>query len=546
MTVATRRRRDRIWALPPAMISLLVMTPVAAVLLGLFDAGGDAWTHIANELLPTYVSNTIVLLLGVLVGTFVIGSGSAWLVSAYDFPGRKIFEWALVLPLAFPTYVMGYLFLDIMGYGGPIFGFLKSQFNLAASQYPNMQTGLGLILVMSLSFYPYVYLLSRNAFRTHGSRALEAARSLGHGPSSAFVRCVLPMSRPWILGGLLLVAMETMADFGTVSVFNFDTFTTGIYKAWYSFFSLASAAKLAALLLVAAMSLLFGEKWLRRKQRFYSVTPTEAPPPRRRLAGGRGWSAAFLLAGLLSVNFVIPLLHLLRWSIFGLAEESQINYWPLVRNTFIVGLTAAALLSVTTLFLAYAVRVRNTRPMRVLASLCTIGYALPGTVLAVGVFLALNQVDILLDGLWQKWFGQAPAVLLTGTLTAMLFGYGVRFFAIAHRPVSAGLERIRPTMDESARSLGHGTWSILRTIHLPLLRPGLLTAALMVLIEVMKEMPITLMTRPFGWDTLAVRIFELTSEGLYERAAIPSLLLVIAGLVPVLFLTRFADTHGES
>ena len=529
------------WSLGAASVALLVAAPLMVVLSHLGADGGDIWQHLVDTMLLDLVINTAVLLIGVLAGTLVLGVGLAWVVTRFDFPGRSWFQWAVILPFAFPTYVLGFVYLDLFSVSSPFQAFLKENLSPVFRGLQYVPLSAGVICVLVLAFYPYIYLMARTAFNNHGLRTLEVARSLGCSPTGAFFRGVLPLARPWIFGGALLVAMETLADFGTVAIFNYDTFTTAIYKAWYGFHSLEAAAQLAGILLIVALILLAIEQAVRSKRRYFDLSPENQPLPRQRLKGWRALAAVIGFSGLLAIALVLPALQLLRWSVARFAEEMNIQYWQWVKNTATVSLLGALLVCGVVLFLAYANRLKNTTWMKALTAFATTGYALPGAVLAVGVFIALSWLDNRIYDVSEAWLGIQPDTFFNGTVAMMLMAYVVRFLAVGRQPIFSSLEKVRPGLDEAAKTLGCSKWGILRKIHFPLLRSGMLTGLLLVIIDMVKEMPITLMTRPLNWDTLAVRVFELTSEGDFERAGLPSLLLVLAGLVPVILLIRFSD-----
>lgn len=521
-------------------ICTLVLVPLLTIVASFLIPADEAWFHFVQTSLWEVIGNTLLLLCGVLLGSFIIGVGLAWLTSACEFPGRCWLEWALILPFAFPTYVLGHVMIEFFGRGGPLHAYLSQGTGRAPAWYPDVTSIYGLVLVMSLAFYPYVYLLARTAFRTHGRRTMEAAQALGHTPMSAFFRLIMPMARPWIFGGLLLVAMETLADFGTVAIFNYDTFTTSIYKAWFSMYSVSTASRMATILLIFAMLLLYLERYARSNRRYYPLASSTSS--RTQLRGVKRWAALFSCLLVLNAGFLLPFARLAWWSSETWLFEADALYWSLALNTLKTGLSAAVLIGAGALLLCYALRVQENKVMASLSPLATMGYALPGSVLAVGIYIPLIWLDnFFLDRL-EEWGFQVED-LLGDTLAVMLAAYFVRFLALAYQPVHASLERLKPSLDETARSLAHSRLSILFRIHLPIIRTGLVTAMLLVLIDVMKEMPITLMARPYDWQTLSTRIFELTSEGEYQRAALPSAMLVMAGLIPVLLLGRYSEAH---
>jgi len=468
-----------------------------------------------------------------------LGVSLAWLTATCDFPGRKWLSWALLLPLAVPAYVLAFVFVGLFDYTGPIQTYAREL--VGEVPFPPIRSTGGVILVMSLALYPYVYLIARNAFLTQGRRALEAAQSLGLTPWQAFFRVVLPMARPWIAGSVMLVLMETVADFGTVSVFNYDTFTTAIYKAWYGLFSLPAAAQLASLLVLVVFSLLLLEQYTRSRKRYASSGRSNFHTAPLTLRGTKRWLACCYCGAILTLAFVLPVLQLLIWAADTARTDLDARYFEFVWHSLLLGGTAAGVTCAAALLLSYAGRYEPQRLTQAFIRLATLGYALPGPVLAVGTFIPIAW----LDRMWSELFpGNGP--LLQGTLFAMLIAYCVRFLAVSFQPIDGNMQRITRNIDDAARGLGAGPRFVFQQVHFPILRGGLLTGFTLVFVDVMKEMPITLMTRPFGWDTLAVQIFELTSEGQWERAALPALALVVVGLIPIALLTHFSESNHST
>jgi iron(III) transport system permease protein len=395
---------------------------------------------------------------------------------------------------------------------------------------------------MILAFYPYVYLLARNAFLTQGKRSLEAAQSLGFSRTQGFFRLALPMARPWIVGGLMLALMETLADFGTVAVFNYDTFTTAIYKAWFAMFSLSAASQLASLLIVIVFAMILVEQQLRSRMRYAEIKPS-ARADRIPLAGWRAWLIAGFASGTLFFAFLLPVAQLGIWATDVFARDFDQRYLEFLWHSLLISGLAALLTCSVALLLVYATRRYPDIVTHAAVRIATIGYALPGAVLAVGIFVPLAWLDSQLGEMAMQLFNMETGQLIQGTLAIMLIAYMTRFLAVSHSPIDNAMQRITGNIDEAAMGFGLSGWLILRRVHLPMLKHGLFTAATLVFVDVMKEMPITLMTRPFGWDTLAVRIFEMTSEGQWEQAALPAVALVLAGLLPILFFMRQAETQ---
>ncbi len=527
------------WQWLTLIVAVLVIVPLSVLLIAWADPAWEIWKHLRETLLSRLLLNTLILVLGVSSGTLLIGISLAWLTGACEFPGRRIFSWSLLLPLAMPTYVLAFVSLGIFDFSGPVQTQLREWFGRGV-WFPNMRSAGGVVLVMSLALYPYVYLLTRNAFRTQGKRALEAAQSLGCSPLGGFFRVVLPMARPWIAGGAALVLMEALADFGAVSIFNYDTFTTAIYKAWFGFFSLSAAAQLSSLLVAMVFVLVAIEQRLRKRMRF--AQSRIAPQAERiQLAGGQKWLATVYCTSVLSIAFILPAVQLVSWSLEIFNEEFDSRYLDLLSHSLILGLLSALIIAVTALFLAYAGRRHQDRITHGLIRTATLGYALPGTVLAVGIFIPLAWLDNQLIDLARHLFNLEISRVLQGTILIMLLAYMIRFMAAGFKSIDSAMHRVTTNIDEASRLMGLRGIKLLYKVHLPMLRGGIFTALTLAFVDVMKEMPITLMTRPFGWDTLAVKIFELTSEGEWERAALPALTLLLSGLLPIVLLMRQTD-----
>ncbi|MDQ5888424.1 MAG: iron(III) transport system permease protein [Pseudomonadota bacterium] len=538
MQASATPRHPALNYLPALLITLVTLLPVGVVLSSLLQPAGDVWQHLLDNLLLELTLNTLWLMLGVGAGSAILGVSLAWLTAACHFPGRRFFSWAMMLPLAMPTYVLAFTLIGLLEFTGPLQTWLRGFGDIGG--FPNIRSRGGVILVMSLALYPYVYLLCRNAFLTQGRRLLEVAQSLGYSPRRGFWQLALPMARPWIVGGVSLVLMETLADFGTVATFNYDTFTTGIYKAWYAMFSLPAASQLASLLLLLALGLMLAELRLRRGRQ-YNAAGRGDPALPLLLTGWRAWLASAWCVLILSTAFLIPLAQLLIWAWQVAATDLDQRYLYFVGHSLLLAGLAALLITAASLVLAYLARNNRHWGMQLLTRLATLGYAVPGAVLAVGAFIPVAWLDNLLIDSLRPWLSNPPTQIIKGTLFAMLVAYMARFLAVGYQPVESALQRITPNQEYAARSLGVSGLSLLRRLHLPMLRGGLLTGLLLVFVDVMKEMPITLMTRPFGWDTLAIRVFEMTSEGEWQRAALPSVALVLVGLLPVILLMRNSE-----
>jgi iron(III) transport system permease protein len=526
------------WRVAALFVALAVLLPVMVILWSLFSPDPEVWRHLREHLLWELLGNTFWLVLGTATGTLVLGVSLAWLTAVCEFPGRRIFSWVLLLPLAVPAYVTAFVMVGLLDFTGPIQTLARQAgLNIA---FPEIRSRGGVIVVMVLAFYPYVYLIARNAFMTQGKRALEAAQSLGYSQRAGFFKVALPMARPWIVGGVMLVMMETLADFGTVSVFNYDTFTTGIYKAWFSLFSLPAASQLASILIIFVFITIVFEQQARARMRYTTVGKSAGQQDRIKLHGGKAAGATLLAGTVMLLAFIIPLIQLLDWAGEVVMEDFDSRYFDFLWHSLLLATLAAMAVVSAAVILAVANRYYADAGTRIMVRVATLGYALPGPVLAVGTFIPIAWVDNKLsDGL--QFFGFEGGQILQGTMLTMLVALCVRFMAVGFSPIDGNLQRITRSVDESAHSLGATGMSLLRRVHLPILRGGLFTAMTLVFVDVMKEMPITLMTRPFGWDTLAVRVFEMTSEGEWERAALPSVAIVLAGLIPIIMMNRHAE-----
>lgn len=528
------------WRLIPILAAAIVLIPVGTIMSSFFAPASDVWQHLVETTLSSLLRNTLWLALGVACGVTLLGVSLAWFTAVCEFPGRKFFSWALLLPLAIPAYVTAFVAIGLFDYVGPVQTALRTWLGPNLSWFPDVRSRAGVITVMILAFYPYVYLLARNAFLTQGKRSLEAAQTLGFNRTQGFFKLALPMARPWIASGLMLALMETLADFGTVAVFNYDTFTTAIYKAWFAMFSLSAASQLASLLIVIVFALILVEQQLRTRTRYAEIKQS-ARSDRIPLTGWRAWLIAGFAASTLFFAFLLPVAQLSIWAADVFARDFDQRYLEFFWHSLLVSGLAALLTCSVALLLAYATRRHPDVLTRTAVRISTIGYALPGAVLAVGIFIPLAWLDNWMGEMAMEFFHIETGLLIQGTLAAMLIAYMTRFLAVSHSPIDSAMQRITGSIDEAAMGLGLNGWSILRRVHLPMLKGGLFTAATLVFVDVMKEMPITLMTRPFGWDTLAVRIFEMTSEGQWEQAALPAVALVLAGLLPILFFMRQTD-----
>jgi iron(III) transport system permease protein len=523
------------------LVALLAGLPVASVGLNLFAGGtSETWAHLVQTVLPEYIRNSLWLCLGVGAGVGLLGVATAWLTAMHEFPGRRVFAWALVLPLAMPAYVMAYVYTDFLQFVGPLQTALRETFGWQHGDYwfPDIRTLPGAVLMFVCVLYPYVYLLARTAFLERASGMLEAARTLGMGPWRAFFAVSLPLARPAIAAGIALALMETLADYGTVAYFAVDTFTTGIYRAWFSLGDRVAAAQLAAMLLAFVLFLLMVERISRGRARYNDTTGRNRPQAGARLTGFRGLLATLACLLPLLLGFLLPAVLLLRMALSDGDAQFGERFLTLARNSFVLAGATAAIGVLLALLMAYGARLSKGALATILNRLVGLGYAVPGAVIAVGVLIPVTRLDNWLAGQWEHWFGSNPGLLLTGGIAALIYAYLVRFLAVALHTVESSLAKITPSMDDAARSLGLGQGETLRRVHAPLLRGSLLTAGLLVFVDVMKELPATLVMRPFNFDTLATQVYTLASDERLAEASTASLAIVAVGLLPLIALSR--------
>ena len=520
-------------------IGLLVALPVLSVGANLFaGAAGDAWSHLVATVLPEYIVNSLLLAVIVGFGVVVVGVSTAWLTAMTDFPGRRVFEWALLLPLALPAYVMAYVYTDLLQFVGPVQTFLRESFGWKRSDYwfPEIRSLGGAAAMFVCALYPYVYLITRTAFLERGSSTFEAGRSMGLTPWAAFMRVSLPLARPAVVAGVALVLMETLADYGTVAYFAVPTFTTGIYRAWFSLGDRIAAAQLAGALLTFVLCLLALERASRGRARFHQTGRRQGE--RRALQGASAWLASLACLLPLVLGFLLPGGLLFRLALAEGDSEFGVRYGVLAGNSFLVAGVTALLAVALAVLLAYAQRLSSVPAVRIVNRVVALGYAVPGAVIAVGVLIPVTRLDHWLAAAWQETFGTNPGLLLTGGIAALVYAYLARFLSIALQTVESSLLRMTPSMDAAAQSLGCGPGETLRRVHLPLIRGSLFTAGLLVFVDVMKELPATLVMRPFNFNTLATQTYTLAADERLAEASTAALAIVAVGLLPVFLLAR--------
>ncbi len=531
---------SRPWEYGTFFLALIVTIPLFTVFSFLLQPGSAIWLHLRDTVLADYITSSMTLAAGVFVGTLMLGVPAAWLTSVCRFPGQRFFAWSLLLPMAMPAYITGFTYAGIFDVAGPIQALLRQWFDWSYGDYwfPEIRSLGGAIVVMSLVLYPYVYLAVRNAFLAQSVCVLEVSRTLGCGKWRSFFRVALPLARPALAAGAALALMEALADYGTVKYFGVNTFTTGIFRAWFGLGDEAAAAQLSVALLALILVLLLFEKYSRRQAKYHHTTERYRQLPAYQLRGPWAWLGAAACALPLLFGFVIPCLQLGLWALRTAGTMLDSGFVGLMFNTFALGVAASFLTLIVALLIAYSARVSKSWLVRLAVLLAGLGYALPGTVIAIGVVIPFAYVDNALDAWMRATFATSTGLLFSGTLFALVLAYLVRFLTIALQTVQSGLAKVRPSMDDAARSLGAAHGTVLLRVHVPVIRGSLLVALLFVFVEVMKELPATLILRPFNFNTLAVRAYELASDERLADSSTAALAIVVLGLIPVVFLSR--------
>ncbi|MBT3792939.1 MAG: iron ABC transporter permease [Rhodospirillales bacterium] len=527
------------WTVITIAIAALFAVPVLVILAHIFVPAGDVWKHLASTLLASYVTNSLLLMIGVGTGTLIIGVGTAWLVTMCRFPGAKLFEWCLLLPMAMPAYVIAYTYTGLLDAAGPVQETIRALSGLEIGQYwfPEIRNLPGAMTMMTLVLYPYVYLLSRAAFLEQSICVLEVSRTLGRTPWQGFRSVALPLARPAIATGVVLALMETLNDFGTVQYFAVDTFTTGIFRTWYGLGEPAAAAQLAAMLMIFVLLLILGERLSRGQGRTHHTTQRYRSISGYQLRGLRKGLAITACILPVLLGFFIPAGTLLSWSLETADTMVDRHFFELAFNSFTLAATAAVLAAAIATVMAYGLRLRPTPLTKAAARLASMGYAIPGAVIAVGILIPFSWLDGTINDWSRATLNVEPGLIFSGTIVAVIFAYLVRFLAVSFNAVEASLAKITPNMDDAARTLGKKPGQILLRTHFPIMSGTLLTAGLLVFVDVMKELPATLILRPFNFDTLAIRTYQLASDERLADASSAALAIVVVGIIPVVLLS---------
>ena len=528
------------WAFGTLAVALVVVAPTLWVVGIALGPSGDIWNHLADTVLWRLIWTTLVLMTGVGLGTFVIGTGTAWIVTMCRFPGQKVFEWALLIPMAVPAYVIAYVYTDLLEYSGPIQAMIRDFGGFETRRdywFPDIRSLGGAIAMMTLVLYPYVYLLTRAAFLEQSVCVMEASRTLGCGPWRSFFKVALPLARPAIAVGVSLVMMETLNDFGTVDFFAVATFTTGIFDVWLNMNSPSGAAQLATVLLTFVIVLVGLERYGRRQQKFHHTSSHIRALSGYRLSPVMAWLAFAACALPLALGFLVPAWVLGSYALTFYQDTLDAKFWTFTLNSLSLSAAAALVAIVLGVFLAYSLRLGRAPWLNAVARLAALGYAVPGAVLAIGILMFLGFVDNAVDGAMQSVLGISTGLIFSGTVAAVTFGYVARFLSLSFGAAESGLAKVTANMDGAARTLGVGPLETLRRVHLPMLKGSIMTAALLVFVDCMKELPMTTILRPFDFETLATFVHQYASDEMLPEAALAALAIVVAGIVPVIMLS---------
>lgn len=539
---STKRRllqRFDLWSVLTLGIAAVVALPVIVILMHIFMPAGDVWSHLASTVLPRYLLNTLFLVFAVGIGTFVIGTGTAWLVVMCRFPGRGIFEWAMLLPLAVPTYVIAYAYTDFLQYAGPLQTALRELFGWGRGDYwfPDVRSLPGAATLITMVLYPYVYMLARAAFLEQSAGVLDVGRTLGRGPWRLFTTIAVPLARPAIVGGVSLALMETLNEFGAVQYFGVDTFTTGIYRTWFGMGEQIAAAQLAACLLAFVIIFVLLERWSRGKRRYYQSAGRYQQLPRFQLRGGKAAAAVLACFAPVLVGFILPG-ALLGHMAMRTGDSLLGNEFLSIAGNSLILATIAALVAVGLgLLLSYGARLHPGSLTRTSTRIAAMGYAIPGSVVAVGILIPFAWLDHTLNAYTRDHYDVIVGLIFSGSAFILIYAYVVRFLAVSFNALEASLGKVTPSMDAASRTLGKTAGGTLRRIHTPIMRGSLLAAGILVFVDVMKELPATIILRPFNFDTLAVRAHNLAADERLAEAATSSLAIVAVGIIPVVLLS---------
>ncbi|MED5578766.1 MAG: iron ABC transporter permease [Nitrospinota bacterium] len=529
---------------PIVLITLIIASPIMAILWLASLPSDDIWKHLYETVLFRYTYTTCMLMIGVGGGTLLLGVSSAWLVTCCEFTGRRFFEWAALLPMAIPAYIIAFIYTDLLEYSGSIQEFLRYFFSWNSPSdywFPEIRSLWGAIFMMTFVLYPYVYLLSRVSFADQSSSIIEVSRTLGRGPWNTFFKISIPLARPSLVIGVSLVLMEVLNDFGTVDFFAIETFTAGIYDVWMNMDSISGASQLSVVLLFFVLLLLFTEKWGRRKQKFSNDTKSRKSIKRYYLHGYKNIFSFFACIIPIFLGFFLPSLILIRDSFIFYDFGTNFYFFKTMSNSFILSFLSAITATLIGIFLGYGQRVRRNKFIRGFIRFSSIGYAIPGSVLAVGIIISFGKVDEFLNFI----LGMTEEISLSGTLVVIIYAYSVRFLALSFGSIESSLTKVTPNMDAASRTLGMNSRKTLFKVHIPIIKKGVLASAILVFVDCMKELPMTLVLRPFNFETLSTNVYQFASDELFEESALSALAIVLTGVIPIIILSKIISSGSN-
>ena len=537
--------RKKFWFGYALILFSIILLPVYTILIEVFEASNDNWEHLKENVLQDYVINSLILTLGVSFGSLLLGIPTAWLTAVCSFPLKRTIVLLLILPMAMPSYIIAYTYTGIFDFAGPVQTSIRNYmgWNYGDYFFPEIRSIGGAVVMFSLVLYPYVYLLARATFLNQSANFIEISRLLNNGPWKSFLNVAVPLARPAILVGLSLVLMETLADYGTVSYFGVSVFTTGIFKTWFGLGDYSTAAKMAALLLIFIFVLIATERYSRKKIKYYNSIGARTKFPEYKLKGFEVFIVYITCSIPIFFGFFVPIIQLLIWSSSAWSNILNFGFTELIYNSVLLASVASIISLLIAFSLNYCQKIIPTFIMNLIIRLVSMGYALPGTIIAIGIVTPLAFIDHKFDELLGSIFSTSFGLIFSGSLFAVQFAYLVRFLSISVNTVESGLEKIRPNMDKASQTLGFTSEKTFLRIHLPILKVSILTSILLVFVDVIKELPATLILRPFDFNTLAVKAYELASDERLVDASIPSVAIVLAGLLPLILINKSINNY---
>ncbi len=536
--VIQRLQRDtNLWTIVTLVLVLFIAFPIGAVFINLFAGPGETWDHVVTYLLPNYITNSVSIAIGCSVLTLSIGVTSAWIVSRYEFPYRKTLEWLLIVPLAIPSYITAYAYAGIFDYGGSL-TILARFFDRTRDGKLDIMNIYGLIMILSLSLYPYVYVSARAVFLTQMSNLIEASKVLGVSEFKTFFKVVLPLGRPAIIGGLILVIMEVLNDYGAAKYYGVSTFTTGIFRSWFALEEPETAIYLSAILMVLVFGLMSIERIQRRKKGYQNDSKNTTTVSRKRLSKLQQYGLCIGVGIPVFLGFIIPVGQLIYWVILTLEDTVFTSFITVALQSLGIAAAAAFGTVIIVILLIYSTRWSVLKPIQRVSRISILGYAIPGAVIAVGVMIPTLALDKWLNRSLKTMFSLNIGLLINGTVIGLMYAYMVRFLAVAYNPVESNAIKIGSRISESSLLLGVNRWRTFFKIDLPLIQKGVWSGMLLVFVDIMKELPLTLILKPYGVTTLAVKAYEYASDEMIAEAALPSLCIILTGILPVIFLNR--------